>query len=149
MKLIEANKIAKEFVDSFGEVVLGFKYKHSELKEYSTKYYADLEFLKLDEVKTEESPLVGGACGFAIDKESRKVTLLSFGEYAAFQQHEFNLEGLYQQLINIKSGDKKFSQLKTRYNFSSKDLLRLKRMLPNLTIEKESVFRQLDILLKA
>ena len=59
MTFVEANKIAHEFASSFGEIVIGFKYGYNDLKEYSTKYYADFCFLTLDGKIPNEPPLVG------------------------------------------------------------------------------------------
>jgi len=143
-----AKNIAQEFTNSFGEVVSGFKYGYSDLKEYSTKYYADLCFLTIENKIPDEPPLVGGAFGFTISKKSKKVNLLNFGEYIAFQEREVEIETLYQQLLAIKSGEREFSLLKAKYNLHSKDLLHLKRILSKEALKKEVIIEQLYMILK-
>lgn len=147
MELTEAKKIAKEFVESQGEIILGFKYGYSDLKEFTSRYYADFQLLTVEGKIPDELPFVGGASGFTIDKKTKVVAVLSFGEYASFQNRELEIEELYQQLLAIKSNNKGFSQLKVKYNLNSKNLLELKRMLDNIDLEKSHILEQLDALL--
>lgn len=66
----EFEKIALEYIESFGEVMPGFKYRIGENKEYVSKYYYDFVFVTLEGKIPKEPPIAGGACGFTIDKKN-------------------------------------------------------------------------------
>ena len=143
----EIYKIAKEYVDSFGEVYPGYKYGYSDLREFSFKYYFDFIFLSIDNQIPTEPLVAGGACGFIIDKKTKEIEVLTFCDLGELEDSEKELEELYEKLLEIKEESKSLMWLKSKYNLSSHQLLRVKKIIHQTSFIKEKIKEQLNELI--
>ena len=137
-------EIANKFVNSFGEVLPGFKYGHKFTKEYSLKYYFDFIFLNLDGSTPKEPPIAGGAVGFTIDKYTGKIEPLSFGDLGQLDAKEREINEVYENLLSVKQGSGSLNWLKTKFNLDSKSLLEFKKIINQTDLDKNQIILQLE-----
>jgi len=145
MKNIE--EIASEYVSSFGEVMPGFKYGFTGFREFTFKYYYDFVFLTLNGEVPDEPPVVGGSCGFIIDKKTHEIQTLTFGDFALLENKERELDDIYDKLTNLKENSKSLTWLKFKYQLNSPELLRIKKQLQKIPLQKEIILEQLNEIL--
>ena len=144
----EFEKIAQEYIESFGEVIPGFKYGIGENKEFVSKYYYDFVFVTLKGKIPIEPPVAGGACGFTIDKRTKEIEMLSFGDLGILEQHENELNEVYLKLTEIKNDSKSFNWLKCKYNLTSRELLTIKNVLTATEFERDRVLEEIEEIIK-
>ncbi len=140
-------KIASEYVESMGEVFSGYKFGFGQAKEFTSKYYFDFIFLTLDGDTPEEPPVAGGACGFTIDKKTMKIETLSFADLGLLEQNEKEINDVYYKLKDLKENSKSLNWLKSKYQLSSPELLKIKKVLTKTDIQKEQIIDQLNELI--
>lgn len=148
LKNKEIEQIAKDYVESFGEVLPNFKYDYANKKEFTYKYYFDFVFKQVDGQVSLEPPVAGGACGFCIDKKTREVINVTFAELGEIQFNERKLNTAYNEITNVKESNKSLSWLKDTYNLSSKQLLGVIRIVKSKDLKKEIILEQLDEIIK-
>ena len=144
----EFEKIAQEYIESFGEVMPGFKYRIGENKEYVSKHYYDFVFVTLEGKIPKEPPIAGGACGFTVDKKTRKIEMLSFGDLGLLEQHEEELNEVYSRLTEIKNDSKSLNWLKSKYNLTSRELLKIKKVLSATELGRARVLEETEEIIK-
>ena len=142
MKDIEL--IAKNYVESLGEIVPGYKYGCKFSEKFTFKYYFDFVFLTLDGQVPKEPPVAGGACGFTIDKKSKEIETLSFGDLGLLSQSEEELNEVFDNLNQIKNNSGSLNWLKSKYNLKSSQLLAFKKLLLQTDLKKEVILQQID-----
>lgn len=136
--------IASEYVESQGEVLKGYIYGYKGPIEFITKYYFDFVILTIDGNIPEIPPFVGGACGFTIDKKDKTIKVLSFGEYASLQNKNREILETYDRLKDVKENSTSLSWLKNKYQLTSSELLKIKKDLSTVDIDKEQILVQLE-----
>ena len=144
----EFEKIAQEYIESFGEVMPGFKYRIGENKENVSKHYYGFVFVTLQGKIPKEPPIAGGGCGFTIDKKTRKIEILSFGDLGLLEQHEEELNEVYSRLTEIKNDSKSLNWLKSKYNLTSRELLKIKKVLSATKLGRAKVLEETEEIIK-
>lgn len=141
-------EIANNYVESFGEVLPGFKYGFANLKEFTSKYYFDFVFKQMNGKIPKEPPIAGGSCGFTIEKKTLKIKNLTYFELGMLESNEKELNEIYDKIKNIKENKSSLSWLKSKFELSSKQLLEIKKTIENTEFEKETVLEQLNRIIK-
>ena len=142
----EFNKLAKEYAESKGEVVEGFKYGYASRREFPFKYYYDFLIVPTDGEHSKELPRIGGDFGFTIDKQTKEIHSISAHQHTLLIEQEKELEVAYNMLTNIDQTGS-MNWLKARYNTNSPELLRLKKLIENRNFKIERVFKELNELI--
>lgn len=148
MKQAEANEIAEKYTKELGEVLPGFIYGINSCEEFLQCYFFDFVFLTLDGKVPEEPPVAGGARGISIDKEKKTVEPVTFVGYALLKREDAEVNHLYKMLENVKARSKLLTTLKSKYNLTSDELLRLKKALENTEVKKENAMQLISELIK-
>ncbi|MDO7138920.1 MULTISPECIES: hypothetical protein [Flavobacteriaceae] len=144
----EIEKIADNYVDSFGEVLPDFKYGFTDLKEFTSKYYFDFVFTRMNGEIPKEPPVAGGYCGFTIDKKTLEIENLTFAELGMLENYERKLNEIYNKVKDIKENKSSLNWLKSKFELNSEQLLEIKRSIENTEFEKETVLEQLNRIIK-
>ncbi|MAB49295.1 MAG: hypothetical protein CMC05_11755 [Flavobacteriaceae bacterium] len=144
----EIEKIADNYVNSFGEILPGFKYGFANLREFTSKYYFDFVFVQMNEVTPKEPPVAGGSCGFTIDKKTFEIENLTFGELSMLAIKERELNEVYGKIKNVKDNNSFLHWLKSKYELNSKQLLEIKKTINSTEFEKETVLEQINQIIK-
>ncbi|WP_412987351.1 hypothetical protein [Pontimicrobium sp. IMCC45349] len=145
----EIEKIADNYVNSFGEVLPSFKYGFANLKEFTSKYYFDFVFIQTNGEIPEEPPVAGGYCGFTINKKTFEIENLSFGELGILTIKERELNEVYEKIKKIKDNNSSLHWLKSKYELNSKQLLEVKKTIDSTEFKKETVLEQINQIIKA
>ncbi|MCT4640202.1 MAG: hypothetical protein N4A72_21070 [Bacteroidales bacterium] len=140
----EYEKIAQGYVESFGEVLPGFKFRVGEQREFVWKYYYDFVFVALNGKVPEEPPLAGGACGFTIDKGTKEIEMLTFSDLETLKEKEEELTEIYLRVTDIKNESKSFSWLKSKYDLTSKELLRIKKIIMVSEFDRKTIIEEIE-----
>lgn len=135
----EALEIARNHVDQIEPDSKWWKYGYGNMKELTYSFYFDYTFLDINTNDLIEPPFAGGATGFLVDKYSRKVSDLGFGEMAELMYQENEINKTFNALMDIKENGGSLNLIKTKYGLSSSQLLELKRYLTGDFFEKEGV----------
>lgn len=140
------DQIAQAYVASLGEISPGITYGFADKKEFFAQVYYDFVYRDASENPTTPNTSLGGACGFCIDKKTTEVTMLSFGELAALEDRQRDLEELYQKITGKEGNPWAF--LKSQYQLNSAQLLQLKKLTKGSAINKEEVLEKLNNLMQ-
>ena len=141
-------EIANNYVESFGEVLSGFKYGFADLKEFTSKYYFNFVFKQMNGEIPKEPPVAGGHCGFTIEKRTLKIENLTFADLGILESNERELNEVYDKIKDIKENKSSLSWLKSKFELSSKQLLEIKRTIENTEFKKETILEQLNRIIK-
>ena len=141
------NKIAKQYVESFGEVLPGFKFSFDNRKDFFFEVYYDFVFVDMEGNIPTEPPVAGGAVGFTINKRTHKVAMLTFCELGLIEQSQREQEEVYEKISNLKENGKSLSWLKSKYDLNSIQLLKIKKALSETNFTKQNVIEELDELI--
>lgn len=144
----EIEKIADNHVNSFGEVLPGFKYGFENLREFTSKYYFDFVFIQMNGVIPKETPIAGGHCGFTIDKKTFEIENLTFGEFGTLTTKERELNEIYGKIKDVKDNNSSLNWLKAKYELNSKQLLEIKKTINATEFEKETLLEQINRIIK-
>ncbi len=141
-------KIAKEYVESYGEVLTGIKFDFDNRKDFFFEIYYDFVFVNIKDNKSINSPIAGGAVGFTIDKKTHVIKTLSFSDLGILECTQKRQEDLYQKIKNIDENTKLLSWLKFEYGLNSIELLKMKRIIKGVNFTKQNALKELDELLR-
>lgn len=137
-------EIAKNHVESLGEVVPGFKYDFTNRKDFFLKVYFSYTLVKLDGKELDHGLAFGGAPGFIIDRRTLKAETISWGDLDLLEARQRELEEMYNGLFDTKSGTSFLLSLKSKYELSSHQLVRLNKMIEHPNLSKLDVIYELD-----
>lgn len=144
----EIEKIADNYVNSFGEVLPDFRYSFANLREFTSKYYFDFVFTQMNGVIPKEPPVLGGSCGFTIDKKTFEIENLTFGELGMLTVKESELNEIYRKIKNVKDNNSSLHWLKSKYELNTKQLLEIKKTIESTEFEKETILEQINRIIK-
>ena len=87
---LEAKIIAEKYVAELGEVLPGYIFGISEIQILNLYFYFDFILLNLEKQIPKNPPMVGGAPGIIIDKNSGKVEIISFSKLSSLVSEKSN-----------------------------------------------------------
>ena len=70
--------------------------------------------------------------------------MLSFGDLGLLEQHEEELNEVYSRLTEIKNDLKSLNWLKSKYNLTSRELLRIKKVLSATELGRARVLEETE-----
>lgn len=70
--------------------------------------------------------------------------MLSFGDLGLLEQHEGELNEVYSRLTEIKNDLKSLNWLKSKYNLTSRELLRIKKVLSATELGRARVLEETE-----
>lgn len=144
LNIQEAMQIAQQYLSKQTIPFIGFKYHLESPKIYLNHFYFDFILETTNNKVSSETPLIGGACGFTIHQQTKKIEVLSFADVAALEIKYQQLENLYEDVLKIKARVKTISSIKTKYQLSTKDLLQIKKHLQQENIDQQFLYQLLN-----
>ncbi|MEO1259981.1 MAG: hypothetical protein AAFZ15_14405 [Bacteroidota bacterium] len=144
----EFRDIAQKFVDRQGVVLPGFRYGVGEHREFIDKHYFNFIFVTLDGQIPDEPPIAGGTVGFTIDKKTKDIRSITHGQLGSLHIQEQEINLVYEKLTALKEKNKSLVWLKSRYGLTSKELLKFKKALKKVDLERKVILNQIADLVK-
>lgn len=111
------------------------KFGVGKMTEFLTCYYFDFRLLDAND-QGYTGPPVAGAPGFTVLKSDRQTKTISFGDFWALKRQEDELTEIYQMLVDVKDRDASLMKLKSKYNLTSKQLLKVRHVLDDHQIDR-------------
>ena len=147
MTPLEARHIAQEYASEMGEVLPGFIYGIGDEENFTDKYYFDFIWLTLDGRSAKEPPVAGGPRGLTVNKHDREVNLTTFGGYSGLKDRESKLIETYQLLSDFKNRKIHLSEVKTKFDLNSDQLLQLSKIIESTELDKGTTYETINQLL--
>ncbi|MBI3234042.1 MAG: hypothetical protein HYZ42_08370 [Bacteroidetes bacterium] len=135
---IEARQIAQQYVSEMGEVLPGFMFGLGNEEKFIDNYYFGFIWLTLKGEIPKEPPLAGGARGLTVNKHDGQVELQSHGSHAALIDYETELTETYQLLSDFKNGKLQPTELKAKFDLTSKQLFELSKFIKETDLNREA-----------
>lgn len=142
MEKEEAKIIARDFVAKENQLPtepLEFKLGVGEMTEFLRYYYFDFRLLNTGGGEY-KGPSMGGAPGFTISKNKKETKTISFGELAKLRMYEKNIDDIYELLLDVKE-NKSLHRLKSRFNLTSEQILKIIKELSHHTINRKTALK--------
>jgi hypothetical protein len=135
---IEARQIAQQYVSEMGEVLLGYMLGLGDEEKFIDNYYFDFILLTLKGEIPKEPPLAGGARGLTVNKYDGQIEVQSHGGHAALRDNENKLTETYQLLSDFKNGKLQPTELKAKFDLTSKQLFELSKIIKETDLNRET-----------
>lgn len=137
------NQIAANYVESLNQELENFGeqqycYGLGEIIEFSDCFYFDFQILK-GKGSNEDPPLLAGAPGFIIDKQTKEPKVITHGKLAELDKLNRKKEEVLEILNNVKKGNKPLLEFKRRFELTSSELLELKNELQKEEVSQKYV----------
>lgn len=137
---IEARQIAQQYVSEMGEVLLGYMLGLGDEEKFIDNYYFDFILLTLKGEIPKETPLAGGARGLTVNKYDGQIEVQSHGGHAALRDNENKLTETYQLLSDFKNGKLQPTELKAKFDLTSKQLFELSKIIKETDLNRETTY---------
>ncbi len=137
---IEARQIAQQYVSEMGEVLPGYMLGLGDEEKFIDNYYFDFILLTLKGEIPKEPPLTGGARGLTVNKYDGQVEVQSHGGHAALRDNENKLTETYQLLSDFKNGKLQPTELKAKFDLTSKQLFELSKIIKETDLNRETTY---------
>lgn len=135
---IKARQIAQQYVSEMGEVLLGYMLGLGDQEKFIDNYYFDFILLTLKGEIPKEPPLAGGARGLTVNKYDGQIEVQSHGGHAALRDNENKLTETYQLLSDFKNGKLQPTELKAKFDLTSKQLFELSKIIKETDLNRET-----------